>query len=73
MNILGTTLHQTKKGNYIFLAKKSGKEYSVYGYDGHKQKFVKANDLPAQKDPQRKSGRMELGLKNDFLQLTYFE
>jgi hypothetical protein len=73
MTISGTTIHQTKKGNYIFLAKKSGKEYSVYGYDSRKQKFVKAMELPAQIDPQRQAERMELGLKNDFLQLSYFE
>jgi hypothetical protein len=72
MNINGNTIYQTKKGNYIFIAKKPHKSYSVHGYDSRKQKFVNATDQKVENNQKQNSG-IKLGLNNDFLQLTYSE
>jgi hypothetical protein len=73
LHILGTTVYQTKKGNYIFLANKPKNTLSVYGYDSRKKKFVNPSNPVSDKAVNEGVTTFKIGLNNDLVEVSYTE
>jgi hypothetical protein len=72
-SIFGYAIHETKKGNYLLLARKpSSKEYYSLGYHGEKHNFIECNDLPKHID-KRNSRSSFFTLNNNLVEIIYCE